>query len=1009
MRQFIALILALVMVFALLPAGISLADSSYDTIRVKLSTNNATALSIYVSGEYFIQENGASFSGGTLTVRSNLDGTLTLYHSSLGSLYAGVSLHLMRAKMDKSAGYLQLNGYRYLGHFYIAPLSSGYLRVINEVPLAHYLYGVVAYEMSDSFPMEALKAQAIAAKCYALSLRSSGDYDIGDTSSDQVYRGYYAGYSNVIAAVDSTIQEVLTVNGKLLCTYYAASNGGETMLPSQAWSGRSSSGYAVVQDPYDLRNVYAKKETVTVPLNRGGSISQGLWNLLLTKASAATGQSCTALYNIAQFSLHTPRFSGQTRNMTAGTAVVSVYTAGNTLLENITVNFTTQELEAYQVVLDSSLRIFWGEQAADGSAYYIYHLRYGHGVGLSQRGAQQAASEGLSYRDILKFYYPGATLSTISVQMPADPARPNGSQPAGDYVLARTTGGVNLRVGPGVTYTSLGVIPADAQLQVFSREGGWARVAYGSYAGYVSEDYIAYDNGYPPNSGATPSPSASPVPSPTPEGSAAPGVIAYGQVTGQGVNFRTGPSTLYESLCKLDRNTPLSIYGQENGWYRAQANGQNGYIIGSYVRITGYPSYVPEVDTPLQPSLPLSTPSPSAQPTATPDVSSGYTAVETGLLNAGGVNFRKGPDTSFASYGKLDKNTGVFVLGRDGDWYYVQIGQTKGYVYDSYITITGTARIDSQGNVEGAPPQGSTGLGKTTGNVYLRQGPGTSHEALDILRKGAEVILYEMESGWYKVKLEDGTAGYVSSKYITVTQSYNDAMEDLFQPDEPSKPQSTGKGVATTDVNFREGPSTSHKKLGRIPEGASLILYGQDGDWQQVEYNGIMGYVYGKYVKKTSADQQETVGTPDTPVSSSTLRLAQGSAGGKVNFRKAPSTQAEKIQLLSKGTELQILGQWDEWYYVLYKGQAGFAFKDYIRVESQGDAGIPQVNANIQPRACTTSAQVNLRAGANTDSAVIKLLDRRSEITVYYVQGDWCLANYQGTLGYVFSEYVNFG
>ena len=103
--------------------------------------------------------------------------------------------------------------------------------------------------MSDSFPMEALKAQAIAAKCYALSLRSSGDYDIGDTSSDQVYRGYYAGYSNVIAAVDSTIQEVLTVNGKLLCTYYAASNGGETMLPSQAWSGRSSSGYAWYRTP----------------------------------------------------------------------------------------------------------------------------------------------------------------------------------------------------------------------------------------------------------------------------------------------------------------------------------------------------------------------------------------------------------------------------------------------------------------------------------------------------------------------------------------------------------------------------------------------------------------------------------------------------------------------------------------------------------------------------------------------------------------------------------------
>ena len=75
MRQFIALILALVLVFALLPAGVSLADSGYDTIRVKLSTNNATALSIYASGEYFVQENGASFSGEEISHPSLLRNT----------------------------------------------------------------------------------------------------------------------------------------------------------------------------------------------------------------------------------------------------------------------------------------------------------------------------------------------------------------------------------------------------------------------------------------------------------------------------------------------------------------------------------------------------------------------------------------------------------------------------------------------------------------------------------------------------------------------------------------------------------------------------------------------------------------------------------------------------------------------------------------------------------------------------------------------------------------------
>ena len=85
MKQIVALILALSFGIALiaLPAPDTLAATDYSMIKVKLTTNNATVISMSVKGGYFIQENGAEFKNGTLTLRSHLDGTLTATHSAL--------------------------------------------------------------------------------------------------------------------------------------------------------------------------------------------------------------------------------------------------------------------------------------------------------------------------------------------------------------------------------------------------------------------------------------------------------------------------------------------------------------------------------------------------------------------------------------------------------------------------------------------------------------------------------------------------------------------------------------------------------------------------------------------------------------------------------------------------------------------------------------------------------------------------------------------------------------
>ena len=135
-------------------------------------------------------------------------------------------------------------------------ISGGALQPVLAVPLEEYLPGVVPYEMNDSFPLEALKAQAICARTYALSHRSpESAWDVTDTTNDQVFRGVNASNTNAARAVRETAGLVAMYQGKLAVCYYGASNGGQTELPKNVWSGRDAPGcYAMTDDPYDLEN-----------------------------------------------------------------------------------------------------------------------------------------------------------------------------------------------------------------------------------------------------------------------------------------------------------------------------------------------------------------------------------------------------------------------------------------------------------------------------------------------------------------------------------------------------------------------------------------------------------------------------------------------------------------------------------------------------------------------------------------------------------------------------------
>ena len=139
---------------------------------------------------------------------------------------------------------------------------------VLHIHVEDYLLGVVPYEMSDSFPLEALKAQAISARTYAMGRAgNSGSYDLVDTTNDQVYKGKNEDHVKAAQAIRETAGVIGAYKGNFADCYYTASNGGQTELASHIWGGKDP-GYIIMQDdPYDLKNPQSPVRNHTIYKN----------------------------------------------------------------------------------------------------------------------------------------------------------------------------------------------------------------------------------------------------------------------------------------------------------------------------------------------------------------------------------------------------------------------------------------------------------------------------------------------------------------------------------------------------------------------------------------------------------------------------------------------------------------------------------------------------------------------------------------------------------------------
>ena len=160
-------------------------------------------------------------------------------------------------------------GRRYRGSIRV-DVQKGRLRAINVVGLEQYLYGVVPSEVPDDWPAEVLKAQAVAARSYALATRKTdGDFDLYPDVRSQVYRGVDEEVETTTAAVDETAREVLTYGGEVALTYFFSTSGGKTASVTDVFAGSKPTPYLVsVDDPYDSLSPHHVWGPLVFPVSR---------------------------------------------------------------------------------------------------------------------------------------------------------------------------------------------------------------------------------------------------------------------------------------------------------------------------------------------------------------------------------------------------------------------------------------------------------------------------------------------------------------------------------------------------------------------------------------------------------------------------------------------------------------------------------------------------------------------------------------------------------------------
>ena len=343
----------------------------------------------------------------------------------------------------------------YRGQVELICPKEGYFHIVNSINVEEYLKGVVPNEMPVHFGLEALKAQAVAARNYVLSprVKANSNYDVVDSVASQVYFGANTEKDLSNKAVEQTKGIVAIYDWDLILALYSSTAGGYTENYENAFSDPKTKAFPSKPKPYltgvpDYENFGilnneedAEKFYTSKPKSFDNKSSYYRWEREWSQEELQNEvQNHIAAQSDAGF-VHPAVNKGEIIDKITGLKVIRRGVSGKIMQMEIHTGSTHYTVEKELVIrrlftvkgkaLPSANFVIKEERDDDGNLtkIKIYGGGYGHGVGMSQYGAGYMATHlNKSYEDILNHYYKDIILSTEPVTITPNPAKKQISQ-----------------------------------------------------------------------------------------------------------------------------------------------------------------------------------------------------------------------------------------------------------------------------------------------------------------------------------------------------------------------------------------------------------------------------------------------------------------------------------------------------------------------------------------------------------------------------------------------------
>ncbi|HZK38045.1 MAG TPA: SpoIID/LytB domain-containing protein [Clostridia bacterium] len=399
----------------------------------------------YISKNYGCETGIINPSDTRVQVMDEKNNIIFMYDSSDEIYFVG-------KRIGNNVPLVSTEGVGYRGGVTAKRLSGSDMTIINKLPLEEYLYGVIPAEMPASWPAEALKAQAIAARGFAaanLNKYERFDFNLCTTTSSQVYKGYSGEHPNTNKAVDETINIVMFYNGSLIEPYYHSNSGGCTEDSENIWLNPLPYIRGVMDDfsldaPYSTWSVSFTKEEIKNYLAGNNIFIGDILDIRVTSVSDNGRVLSLTVYGTngqeilekekSRFilGLKSSQFTINSDNKDNGIAddnddyiklAISGSSDSKPQLINLKGKYIINNNGIHEIKNIEEILIYDGNQYKNVSRggsirrpaeniipqnVFVFDGKgYGHGLGMSQYGAKNMAELGYKYDEILAHYYTG--------------------------------------------------------------------------------------------------------------------------------------------------------------------------------------------------------------------------------------------------------------------------------------------------------------------------------------------------------------------------------------------------------------------------------------------------------------------------------------------------------------------------------------------------------------------------------------------------------------------------